>query len=176
MRVDVGELLKASTGETRTYRFEDWELEEEAGGDPARVSGVATLLRTRAGILASVHLSLRARQPCSRCLKEVDIPLELDFEEEFLPTVDLLTGASLPSPGDSGVFLIDARQVLDLSEAARQYRETALPMQPLCRPDCAGLCPTCGRDLNLKACACPREPVDSRWSAFAELGRHMQDP
>ena len=74
----------------------------------------------------------------------------------------------------AGALRIDAEQVLDLSEAVRQYRETALPMQPLCRPGCAGLCPTCGRDLNLGACSCPEEPADARWSALAELGRRAR--
>jgi uncharacterized protein len=58
--------------------------------------------------------------------------------------------------------------VLDLTEAVRQYRETALAMQPLCRPDCKGLCPVCGSDLNEGPCNCGAG-TDSRWSALAAL-------
>ena len=173
MRIDVGELLKAPTGDTRTYRLEDCDLAAD-GGRRFQVAGSAKLLRTTAGILVEAHLTVIARESCSRCLKEVDMPLAVEFEEEFLPTVDILTGAGLPPPDDPGALLIDAEQVLDLSEAVRQYRETALPMQPLCRPGCAGLCPTCGRDLNLGACSCPEEPADARWSALAELGRRAR--
>lgn len=175
MRFDVSELLKAPTGESRTYQIEGWELDvvDSAGRD--LVNGSVALMRTQAGVLASAHASLHAQDVCSRCLRQVNIPLDLDFQEEFLPTADILTGAALPPPEDPGTFLIDAQQTLDLSEALHQYRETALPMQPLCRPDCAGLCPTCGRELNSGRCECARAPVDARWSALAELGRRLQD-
>jgi uncharacterized protein len=173
MRIDVGGLLKAHTGETRTYEIENWELVISEGAPPEAVNGVVTLLRTHEGILATVHVSLSTREACSRCLREVSLPLQLELEEEFLPTIDIFTGAGLPEPQDPGTFVIDDQQVLDLEEPLRQYRETALPMQPLCRPECAGLCPTCGHDLSLNACACPQEPIDTRWSALAELGRRI---
>ena len=64
------------------------------------------------------------------------------------------------------------RRVRDLDEALRQYRLTAMPIQVLCRPDCAGLCPRCGTDLNRGPHECPEESVDERW---AELGRLKQD-
>src|SRR3990172_11684188 len=122
MRIDVGPLLKATTGETRTYRVDGWELVVD-GGNREKVDGGATLLRTQAGVLASVHASLRTHDACSRCLQEVDIPLEVSFEEEYVPTVDVFTGGPLPPPEDPGTFVIDSEQVLDLSEAVRQYRE-----------------------------------------------------
>ena len=90
--------------------------------------------------------------------------------------MDVFTGTPLPKPEEPGAFVIDAQQVLDLSEAVRQYREIELPMQPLCGPDCAGLCPTCGRDLNMETCQCPQEPADSRWSALAGLERAVRNP
>ena len=176
MRIDVGQLLKSSIGETAAYQIDHWELAVAEGAPPELVSGVARLLRTQAGVLATVHLALRTRDACSRCLRDVDIPLEIDLEEEFRATVDVLTGAPLAPPEDRTAFVIDAQQVLDLSEAVRQYREVALPMQPLCRPECAGLCPTCGSDLNQGPCQCPREPADSRWSALAELGQRLRNP
>jgi uncharacterized protein len=175
MRIDVGELMKARTGETRTYQIENWEIEMAEGAPRELVNGSTTLLRTQAGILASVNVALDTRDACSRCLREVKISLQIDFEEEYLPIVDIFTGAALSSPEDPGALRIDDRQVLDVSEAVRQYREMALPMQPLCRPDCPGICPACGRDLNLGACDCPQESVDDHWSALAELGRRLGD-
>jgi uncharacterized protein len=83
--------------------------------------------------------------------------------------VDASTGESLALPADSDAFLIDSHQVLDLTEAVRQYRLTAEPMQPLCKPDCLGLCPHCGYNLNEGPCGCPRQETDARWAALAEL-------
>ena len=45
----------------------------------------------------------------------------------------------------------------------------ALPMKPLCKPDCKGLCPSCGKDLNLGACGCTHETIDPRWEALKAL-------
>jgi uncharacterized protein len=45
----------------------------------------------------------------------------------------------------------------------------AVPMKPLCREDCRGLCPTCGEDLNVTACGCAAEAADPRWEALRLL-------
>ncbi|MFQ5473413.1 MAG: DUF177 domain-containing protein [Dehalococcoidia bacterium] len=57
---------------------------------------------------------------------------------------------------------------LDLSEGLRQYILTSGPSKPLCRSDCAGLCPECGADLNVTSCSCAK-PADSRWAALSSL-------
>jgi Predicted metal-binding, possibly nucleic acid-binding protein len=58
---------------------------------------------------------------------------------------------------------------LDLSAWARDAVALALPEQILCRPDCAGLCPLCGKDLNAEPHTHDEEQADSRWAALAEL-------
>jgi len=64
-------------------------------------------------------------------------------------------------------YLEDDR--LDLSAWARDAVALALPVQIVCREDCAGLCATCGADLNLGACACPPPEPGDRWAKLAEL-------
>ncbi|MBM3157836.1 MAG: DUF177 domain-containing protein, partial [Chloroflexi bacterium] len=64
---------------------------------------------------------------------------------------------------------INENHILDLSEAIRQYTIMALPMKPVCREDCAGLCPHCGRNLNLGPCKCPPAPPDARWAPLLAL-------
>ncbi len=56
-----------------------------------------------------------------------------------------------------------------LDDAIRDAVLLARPLKNLCREDCAGLCPSCGTDLNTKHCACQNETVDPRWSALAAL-------
>jgi uncharacterized protein len=86
---------------------------------------------------------------------------------------DPLTGE--PVEGiEPDTFMVDDRQHLDLSEAVRQYEMAALPIQPVCREDCAGLCPTCGKDLNQGPCGCSRETDDSRWGTLAGLAEQLR--
>jgi len=107
--------------------------------------------------------------PDARIRETIHYPTEglLDFQEEFAPTIDVDSGVRLAVPGDA--FAIDERQVLDLNEAIRQYRLAAQPIRSLCRPDCKGLCPDCGADLNQGPCPCPLESADPRWHALTGL-------
>lgn len=169
MRFHVAQLLKAGIGATRTYELHEADVEVADDGSRGPVEGTVTLLRTKSGILLRAALRLRCPDACSRCLTPIDVPVELQIEEEYLPTVDVLTGAVRPRPEEPGAFVIDEHHILDLAEAVRQYRVLALPMQPLCRPDCAGLCPVCGHNLNESACACDRDEYDPRWGTLAKL-------
>jgi uncharacterized protein len=68
-----------------------------------------------------------------------------------------------------GAFTLDSRHILDLGEAIRQHAITNRPMKPLCRPDCRGLCPTCGANRNQQPCECKEASADPRWSALRQL-------
>lgn len=174
MRYDVASLLKEDIGSTREYAVD----EQITVGDEAcweRVVGSAILLRTKAGVLVTAHLRGQSHEQCSRCLQELEYPLSLHIEEEFLQTVDASTGVPISLPDEPGAFRIDGEQTLDLSEAVRQYWATALPMQPLCRSDCRGLCPRCGHDLNQGPCGCPTEEHDERWAALANLKSKLEE-
>lgn len=168
MQFNVSTLLKESVGATRQYEVDEPIVIDDQG-HRERVTGSATFLRTNAGVLVTAHLQGNSREKCSRCLRELDYHLSIDVEEEFLQTVDATTGAPLPQLDEPNAFRIDDHHTVDLGEAVRQYWATVLPMQPLCRPDCLGLCPRCGRDLNEGPCGCPSEEADERWAALADL-------
>jgi uncharacterized protein len=95
--------------------------------------------------------------------------LKIKFEEEFLPTVDILSGARLALPDEPGTFTIDERHIIDITEAVRQYTLMAVPMKALCDEDCAGLCHSCGKNLNKGKCNCPPQEIDPRWSLLTKL-------
>jgi len=73
--------------------------------------------------------------------------------------------------GHRGCRAIISPQVesLEIGERVRQLILLALPLKPLCRPDCRGLCPLCGQDLNEGECGCKREAPDSRWEKLKAL-------
>jgi uncharacterized protein len=154
MRFDVTALLRAPVGSVQTYRLEGESGSSTADDVGEQATGSVSLLRTSEGILATAHLQVKVDDRCSRCLKPVSVPLEVDFQEEYLPTVDADTGSRLAVAEGGDGFFIDDRQVLDLSEAVRQYRLAVQPMQALCRADCKGLCANCGEDLNRGPCSC----------------------
>jgi uncharacterized protein len=133
------------------------------------ISGTARLMKTDNGILVKGSFKTGSEMTCSRCLNTFECPLSLNIEEEYFPTIDLATGTPLPPPDDPGSFTIDENNILDLTEAVRQYVLLAIPMKPLCKPNCAGLCPSCGANLNQGQCTCPPETPDSRWDALREL-------
>jgi uncharacterized protein len=134
------------------------------------VNGGVRFLRTDRGLLAEVHATAIINEECSRCLAPVATPVTVDFEEEYVPRVDASTGAPVhidPSEEEE-TFRISPRFELDLREALRQYILMYEPAKPLCRPDCMGLCPVCGADLNTGPHEC-EQPADERWSALAGL-------
>jgi uncharacterized protein len=165
MLFNVSGLIQEGIGATRRYEVEG-ALERE-GREPEPVQGHVELIRTKAGVLVRAHLTLVEPESCSRCLQPLQETLAIDFEEEFQTTVDVQSGQALEV--DEDAFTIDQNHMLDLTEAVRQYREASAVMQPLCRPDCKGLCPRCGQDLNLGQCDCSPGPVDPRWAELSGL-------
>jgi uncharacterized protein len=165
MLFNVSGLIQEGIGAVRRYDVEG-ELVTE-GREPERVTGHVELLRTT-GVLVRAHLKLEERETCSRCATPLTEALPIEFEEEFQQVVDA-TGRLLEERPDPDAFLIDDRHQLDMTEAVRQYREASAEIAPLCRPDCKGLCPECGADLNVEACGCEDAVIDVRWAGLASL-------
>jgi uncharacterized protein len=168
VQINVSQLLQESIGSTRAY-----EINEAADiigdGKEYAVKGNCRLLRTQRSILVKCKLKTAVELSCCRCLGRFRQPLEIEFEEEYFPTVDVNTGATLSPPEEASVFTIDEYHILDLAEGIRQYALIALPMKALCDENCAGLCPKCGKNLNQGKCDCPADDTDPRWSKLAEL-------
>jgi len=172
VQYNVAQLLKGSCGAIRVFEVDE-EPQFEIGG--ARLSGPirgnVRLMRTQQGILVQAYLTVDAEMECSRCLKPARVTLETYLEEEFRSTIDINTGLRLGPQPDEIVdeeALIDAHHILHLDEAARQELEASLPLKPLCREACAGICPRCGSDLNQGPCGCAPE-IDRRWEALRQM-------
>jgi uncharacterized protein len=164
---NVAQLLREPVGSSRIHEVTGECVADD--GSTILAQGTVQLLRTDAGILVTGTISSPTTVTCSRCLSAAEIALSLAIEEEYYPSVDVLTGAALPPPEDPAVLLIDAHHTLSLCEAVRQQRILAEPMQPLCRQSCAGLCPTCGADMNAGQCRCAEPGIDSRWAVLGDL-------
>lgn len=172
MQYNVATLLQEPVGSRREFTLEDEEARIPDMDYVARVVGRGTLLRSPRGVLVHADVIVRPRLTCARCLEDFDQPLSLAIDEEFVPAQDPLTGAAVEADPDD--FRIDEHNQLDLSEAVRQYEEAALPLQPICREQCAGLCPVCGQNLNERRCECAQPEADSAWAGLSALSERLR--
>jgi uncharacterized protein len=168
MEINVSQQLKAPIGSVREYDVTDV-IDVLDIGVSTQVEGIVKLTRTNRGILVQGNIQAKVPVECSRCLKVFDYALTISLEEEYFPVIDVNSGTPLEVPEDAGNFTIDEHHILDLSEAIRQNAYLAIPMKPLCREDCAGLCQQCGTDLNQGDCGCDDEEIDPRWSKLKDL-------
>ena len=166
MQINVSQLFKEPTGSTRQYEIDET---IDIDGGSCEIQGKIKLVRTDRGILVKGTLQTVIEVTCGRCLSFFNCPLALNIEEEYFPTTDVVSGVSLPLPEEPSYFTIDEYYVLDLTEAIRQYMMLAIPMKPLCREDCAGICLACGHNLNQGPCGCLPQEADSRWSELNRL-------
>ena len=116
--------------------------------------------RATSGDVFRLALSTRLEGPCMRCLAPAGVTLEIDAQE--YDATDAGADEELRSE-----YVADGE--LDVGAWARDQAVLGLPDQILCRPDCAGLCPICGKDLNAEPHAHAEEAVDPRWAALESL-------
>ncbi len=135
------------------------------GGEPYAVSLPGTpadlvVQRAATGDLFRLSFTARLDGPCMRCLGAASVPVEVDAQEYEATDAgaDEDLGSEYVSDGE-----------LDVAAWARDQIALGLPDQILCRPDCAGLCPTCGKDLNVEPHEHSDVAVDSRWAALESL-------
>jgi uncharacterized protein len=112
------------------------------------------------GTVFELELDARLHGPCHRCLADAVIEQRV-HGREYQAT----------SPGDDEELKTPylENDLLDLSGWARDSLALVLPDQLLCRPDCAGLCPVCGKDLNLEPHEHEEAQPDPRWAALEQL-------
>jgi uncharacterized protein len=163
---NVVTLLQEPVGSTREYEIDD---SVPLDGTAQDVRGHVRFDRTPRGILVRARLRGVASGECSRCLRATSALVDLTIEEEFIPTIDIATGVRVEAPdGEPDLYRINTHHELDLREPIAQYWAMALPMAPLCRADCRGLCASCGAELEADH-VCSEQPVDPRWSKLAKL-------
>jgi uncharacterized protein len=115
------------------------------------------------GIAVSGSATAQWHGECKRCLAPVHESAEIEIDELYQVTVT-----------DPDAFPIDADQLM-LLPMVRENILIAVPQFLLCRPDCKGLCPQCGADLNEGECSCAAPVVDDRWAALEDLKRQLAD-
>lgn len=166
MQFNVSSLLQEHTGATRAYDIDD---DVRIDGETHHVTGGVRLDRTPRGVLLRAGLQGEMASECSRCLRALTIPMHLEIAEEFIPAIDIVTGARVElSETEQDAYRITPRHVLDLTDSVRQYWAMSSPMAPVCAEDCPGICAECGERLEAPH-AGHDGPRDGRWSKLADL-------
>jgi uncharacterized protein len=139
LKFNVGFLLKQPIGTNRDIHFEYPQVTLKPDLNLTDFSGVARVGRTPQGILVQGQFQGRAPAECVRCLSGFEQPLHATFDELYAFDKRSVTESGLILPEDANI---------DLEPLVRDYLLIEMPISPLCREDCKGLCPICGQNLN----------------------------
>lgn len=137
----------------------------------ARLTGDPVEARLRVesvmeGVLVTGRVEAATAQDCARCLRSF-------AGEVGLEVVELYVAPGHEVSEDEDMYRVSGTEI-DLEPMLRDALALALPLKPLCRPECRGLCATCGKDLNEGSCDCREETVDPRWEALSELKARLE--
>ncbi len=175
MLLNVSQLLLEPSGSRREYQVEGRAGLLDGAGE-SLVTGTAVLFRTDKSVWASASLNTDVVMECGRCLVVFDQHVDMMIEQEFFPLLNPATGAKADSVDDDGeALLLNEDHTLDLTGPVRDYVTLDMPMKPLCKPTCAGLCSKCGVSLNDEQCQCDTVTLDPRWGALLNLASSRID-
>jgi uncharacterized protein len=140
----------------------------------APVRGRLRLTSSGRGILVQGHLETALAERCSRCLRPARSQISLDLEEEALPSIELESGLPIDTSAEPDAIRLSDHHELELGAAVADAIALAEPIAPLCRPDCPGLCATCGADLSVEVGHGHPETADDPWlAALAEIRERL---
>jgi uncharacterized protein len=134
---------------------------------PAKVNGKIRLAGNE--VFVNGHVDTRAQVECDRCLKLIELPVNADFELEYITGSEYETSAVAElTEAEMSVAVFDG-EALDIDEIVKEQILLAVPTRMLCREDCKGICPQCGVDKNTGECNCETKEIDPRWAALKNL-------
>ncbi len=159
LRLNVGFLLHQGVGTNRSFGFDHPSVQI---GDlhAANLRGSVRFSRTAQGLYAQGDLQAETGLDCVRCLEAFSQRLTIRIDELFVYP---------PGQSPDPLLTIPETGILDLNPLIREYLVLDVPLRPVCRPDCKGLCPECGNNLNLAPCVHPVAEVDPRLSGLKSL-------
>ena len=127
------------------------------------------------GYFLRARLSYEQTLSCNRCLKPIVERAQSDVELMILvePGPEA-AGEHALHEQDLGILYLQD-ELLETDPILIEQLQLNIPMKPLCREDCQGLCPVCGADRNAGACSCEESTADPRWAALAALKGRLPD-
>ena len=160
LRLNVGFVVAQSAGFSRDFPFDLPQINIPPDLHLRSLTGVVKVTRTPQGILLQVTLKTYTDLDCVRCLTKFQQALNIEFTELYAFSQRYIT--------DSGLLMPETG-IIDLTPLLREYILLEIPISPLCRPDCKGLCPICGNNLNESSCTHEDNSGDPRLASLKSL-------
>ncbi len=143
LRINVGFLIHQPVGTTRDIHFDFDQIHLQPDLDLNELHGITRVGKTPQGILVQGKFEGSVQSECVRCLTVFGQPLRTEFQELFAFNTRSTAESELILPEDGNI---------NLEPLLREYLLVEVPIRPICREDCMGLCPVCGENLNVAAC------------------------
>lgn len=160
LKLNVGFIAQQSIGYSRDFQFAIPILILEADLTLSEFMGTLTVSRTSEGLLFRGNFRAYVDASCGRCLGDFKHLLTTEFTELYVFLSHAQEDSELIYPEDGQV---------DLEPIIREYLLLELPINPICKPGCQGLCPICGNNLNFDTCDHGSDPIDPRMSVLRTL-------
>lgn len=159
-RLNVGFIVHQEVGYKRVFPFEYEQIQISDDLDLRNFEGVADIGRTQQGLIVQAKFTAQTTLECVRCLN--------DFEHNLKFKITELFAFSEKSVSESDLILPDDAHI-DLQPLVREYALLDVPLKPICKPTCKGLCAVCGEDLNQIDCGHKDVNETSPFSALKDL-------
>jgi len=169
MRIEL-ENLEGSKGDfAHVYQPEDLNPVDERVSliAPAAVNGKVRLSGNE--VFVNGHIDTRAQVECDRCLKPVELPVNVDFTLEYISGSEYEASQTAALTEEEMSVSVFDGGAIDVDEIVKEQVLLAVPTRMLCREDCKGICPDCGIDRNTGECDCITNEIDPRWAALKNL-------
>ena len=159
LRLNVGFITHQTVGYSRDFPVElpSIQLTPEPDLVARDLRGRVRVTRTAQGLLLQVKMNAKTSTECSRCLDPFEYELEIESTDLYAFSADASGETSLVLPDDS---------IIDLGPIVRDEMLLAIPISPVCRADCKGLCPICGLNQNENSCNHEDDDIDPRLDAL----------
>lgn len=166
MRINLARL------KMRPQQSEDFYLQAQGNNDYLQGTGYTFLDKivldlqvenTGQMFLARGNIKTVLGLPCSRCLRETATAIDTAIE------LTLVRAALAGKPEAEEETIVFQGDMVDLSTSVHEAIFMAIPIIPLCQPECRGICPLCGKDLNQGTCSCVQKEIDPRWEKLKDL-------
>jgi uncharacterized protein len=174
MRIDIRELDEGPITLTGEVPVKDLNF------DPAEIRVLGPIVVKPTAEKQAQRVRVRGRfavdveVPCARCLEPVRVPLISEFDQFYQSNADQqLVGEIVLNEKDTEIGFFNG-DFIEVSDIVREQILLALPMKPICREDCKGLCPHCGKNRNAEACNCQTPSTDSRLAPLLKIKDQMQ--
>ena len=169
MRIELANLENGKAEFSATYGADQLELEDERVRLAAPVSIEGRIKRSGAEVIVSGHINGELFINCDRCLKPLEMPLNNDFELDYVTGSDYEALHDVELTEEQMAISVFDGVGIDIDEIVKEQVLLAVPARLLCREDCKGICPVCGSDRNTTDCNCETSSSDPRWDALRSL-------